>query len=250
VFPAKHLTGVVTERRAITDELRIVRVRVEGQIAFVPGQYVTVGLPIGGKLIERPYSVASDPREPELEFFLEAVPGGKLSPHLSEVPVGGHVFVRPAPKGRFNLDTQSGHVNHFMVATVTGVAPYVSMVRSLAASRVPRDAVPCRILILHSASVPAELAYRGELSGLAQEQPWLRYIPTISRSWLDPEWTGERGRAEDVARKYLDASEFAPPSTTAYLCGNPHMIRNMEGILQRAGFPKESIRREIYWPAD
>ncbi len=248
MFPGKHLTGVVTGRRAITDELWIVRVKVEGQIAFVPGQYVTVGLPIGGKLIERPYSVASDPRDPELEFFLEVVAGGRLSPHLSEVPVGGQVFVRPAAKGRFNLDRE--HLNHFMVATVTGVAPFVSMVRDLAATRAQQDARSCRVLILHSAGFPAELAYREELSGLARRQTWFRYVPTISRFWLDPEWTGERGRAEDVARKYLDALEFAAPSTTAYLCGNPHMIRNMEGILQRAGFPKESIKREIYWPAD
>ncbi len=243
--PPRHIAGVVTERRIVTDELWIVRVRAEQAVAFIPGQYVTVGLPVEGKLIERPYSVASDPREPELEFFLEVVTGGKLSPHLAEVPVGGEVFIRPAAKGRFNFDTQSGHADHFMVATVTGVAPFVSMLRSLSGS----GPGPYRVAVLHAASVSAELAYRDELAGLAVRESWFRYVPTVSRIWLDPEWKGERGRAEDVARKHLDTFGFAPASTTAYLCGHPLMIRNMEAILERAGFPKESIRREMYWPA-
>lgn len=246
----KHLKGVVSERRVVTEELWIVRVRVEGQVAFVPGQYVTIGLPVNDQLVERPYSVASEPQELELEFFLEVVPGGKLSPHLSEVPVGGEVFVRPSAKGRFNLDTQSGHGNHFMVATVTGVAPFVSMVRGLVAQEGRGAAAKYRVGIVQSASVSVELAYREELAGLAERHAWLRYVPTVSRLWLDPEWQGERGRAEDVARKYLDAFEFIPSRTTAYLCGNPYMIRNMEGILQRAGFPKEFVKRENYWPGD
>ena len=246
MYPSKHVKGIVTERRVITGELWIVRLRTESKITFTSGQYVTIGLPLGGKLIERPYSVASSPCDRELEFFLEVVPGGKLSPQLHEVPVGGEVQVRPSAKGRFLLDTRSGNRNHFMVATVTGVAPFVSMVRALTEQGV---AAPENILMLHSASVSRELAYQAELARRAEQAGWFHYVPTISRPWLDPPWQGERGRAEDVARKYLDESGFEPPSTTAYLCGNPHMIRNMEGILERAGFPQESVKREIYWPA-
>ena len=56
---SKHMRGVVTSRRDVTDELWVVRVRPEEPIAFRAGQYVTVGLPEAEKLIERPYSVAS-----------------------------------------------------------------------------------------------------------------------------------------------------------------------------------------------
>jgi ferredoxin/flavodoxin---NADP+ reductase len=244
--PPKHLKGIVTQRRFITDNLWIVRLRTEERVTFTSGQYVTIGLPLNGKLVERPYSVASSPYEQELEFFLEVVPGGKLSPQLYRVPVGGEVRVRPVAKGRFQLDTQSGNRNHFMVATVTGVAPFISMVRALAE---PGVSVPGNILILHSASVSCELAYREELGRRAEQARWFHYVPTISRVWLDPQWPGERGRAEDVARKYMDERRFEASSTTVYLCGNPYMIRNMEGILERAGFSKNSVKREIYWPA-
>jgi ferredoxin--NADP+ reductase len=247
MFGLKHVKGIVTERRDVTDGLWIVRVRPEQRIQFVPGQYVTIGLPTEEKLVERPYSVASAPQEPELEFFLEVVPGGKLTPHLYEIPTGGEVYIRPSAKGRFSFDDRSGNRDHFMTATVTGVAPFVSMMRDMVASE---DKTGHRITILHAASISAELAYSVELGSYAKEHRWLQYVATVSRIRSDPEWSGERGRAEDVARKYLDAAGFAPSSTTAYLCGNPHMIRNMEGLLARAGFPKEAVKKEIYWPTE
>jgi ferredoxin/flavodoxin---NADP+ reductase len=184
-----------------------------------------------------------------LEFFLELVPGGKLSPLLYEVPVGGEVYVRPSAKGMFILDNQSGNRDHFMVATTTGVAPFISMVRNFLALEDQGSPVKYRIMILHSASISAELAYREELAGHVKQRSWLGYVPTVSRAWFDPAWQGERGRAEDVARKYMDAQGFAALSTTAYVCGNPHMIHNMEGILARSGFPQPRIKKENYWPA-
>ncbi len=245
----KHIRGVVTGRRDITADLWIVRIRPEVRLSFLPGQYVSIGLPAQDRLIERPYSVASPPDDAELEFFLEVVRGGKLSPQLYQVPPGGTVYIRSLAKGGFALERQSGRPNHFMVATVTGVAPFVSMVRHVAGREQPAPAEPFRMAILHAAGRAAEFGYGDELAHYAKAGKWLEYIPTVSRPWLYPGWQGERGRAEDVARKYLDAGQFTPSSTTVYLCGNPHMIQNMEGVLERAGFPKACVKKEIYWPA-
>lgn len=246
---SKHVTATVVSRREITPELWIVRLRPEEKIAFSAGQYVTVGLPApddpGGKGIERPYSVASSPLEDELEFFLELVRQGQLTPQLHEVGPGGQVYLRRSAKGRFLLDT--GHPNHLLVATVTGVAPYVSMVRELAARAEGGEAIPYRLALLQGASVSVELGYREELTGLAERHAWLHYIPTISRIWLEPDWKGETGRCEDVARKHLDALGFSAKDTTAYACGNPDMIENVKGVLKRAGFAKEAVREEVYW---
>ncbi|MBZ5581582.1 MAG: ferredoxin--NADP reductase [Acidobacteriia bacterium] len=238
---SKYRKGIVTARRDVGEGLWIVRVRPRDPIAFRAGQYVTVGLQTEGKLVERPYTVASAPREDELEFFLELVSGGKLTPHLHHAGVGDEVYLRPAAKGRFLFDEASGHRNHFMVATVTGAAPFVSMIRSAAAD------APYRVLVLHGASVSNEFGYAGELLETSRRRSWLEYVPSISRPWLEPGWKGERGRVEDVARKYIDAAGFRPGNTTAYACGNPQMIRNLEGILTRAGFARESIKEEMYW---
>jgi ferredoxin/flavodoxin---NADP+ reductase len=244
----KHVRGVVFERQDLTPDLWIVRLRTEEPIPFVAGQYLTVGLPENNKLVERPYSVASAPEERELEFFVELVHGGKLTPHLYDVPVGGEVYLRRAAKGRFTLDVSSGHANHFMAATVTGIAPFAAMVRHTAACEADTGPPPFRIAILHGASVPSELGYCDDLRARAGERGWFQYVPTVSRPWLALEWRGERGRVEDIARKYLDALGFRPESTTAYLCGNPHMIRQMRGVLERAGWESQAIKEETYWP--
>ncbi len=52
---------------------------------------------------------------------------------------------------------------------------------------------------------------------------------------------------EDILRKYIDELKLEPQHTTVYLCGHPQMIENGKGILRRRGFPKESIRGEVYW---
>jgi ferredoxin--NADP+ reductase len=246
----KHTTAVVTSRRDISSDLWIVRIRPEEPIGFTPGQYVTIGLPGLGRLIERPYSVASSPREPELEFFLELVPGGHLTPHLYSVPVGASILIRRAAKGRFLFDYSSGRTRHFMAATVTGVAPFVSMMREFAARCEEGEAMRHQIALVHAASVARELAYCEELSAYDRRFDWFRYIPTISRVWLDPTWRGELGRAEDIVRKHLDTLGFGPAETSTYACGNPNMIENVKGVLQRAGYPKESFHQEIYWVAE
>ena len=245
----KYLPATVVSRREITPELWVVRLRPQEPVPFTAGQYLTIGLEGGAKMIERPYSVASSPLEPELEFFVELVRHGKLTPQLYDVGVGGQVYLRRSAKGRFVLDVSSGHPNHFLVATVTGVAPYVAMAREWVTRAERGETVPHRLAVLQGASVSTELGYCDELTRLAQAHPWFRYIPTISRIWTDTDWKGELGRCEDVARKHLDALGFTAHNTTAYACGNPDMIENIKGVLKRTGFPKESIKEEVYWVA-
>ncbi len=232
-----HMSARVVLRREVSDGLWILRLRPEAPLTFQAGQYVAVGLSSGSRLIERPYSIASAPGQADLEFFLERVEGGALSPQLYEV--------REA-KGRLLLDQRSGRRKHFMVATVTGVAPFVSMVRSLMAEAGRGEPMP-RVALLHGASSPEEFGYLEELSEYARRFEWFDYIPTISRPWQASGWRGERGRVEDVARKHLDALGFGPEETVAYLCGHPGMIANMRGVLSRAGLAEGFIREELYW---
>jgi ferredoxin/flavodoxin---NADP+ reductase len=221
--------------------------RPEEPLVFKPGQYATLGVEENGRLIERAYSIVSSPREEELEFFIELVPEGEVSQRLRRLRVGNSLYVRRQAKGLFTMDETSGHRNHFLVATVTGVAPYVSMARTLANQAQNGQPPDFKIVILQAASHSQEFAYREELEALARSQPWFHYIPTVSRPWEDPTWKGEVGRADDVVRKHLDRLGFETPDTTTYLCGNPQMIENAKGILARRGFAKEYIREEIYW---
>jgi ferredoxin/flavodoxin---NADP+ reductase len=243
----KHQTVKVASRRDYAQDLWSIRVQPQEKLNFKPGQYITLGVQEDGRLIERAYSIVSSPLEDEIEFFFELVPGGELTPHLFDAKEGSQLLMRKQAKGLFTLDTKSGHRQHFLVATVTGVAPYVSMARTAARQANLGNDPDFRLVVIQAASRSWEFAYREELQALAERHAWLEYIPTVSRPWEDAEWTGEIGRAEDVLRKYLDNLGLDPKTTTAYVCGHPQMIENAKGILARRGFPKESIREEIYW---
>lgn len=243
----KFSRAVITERRDLSDDLWVMRVQVENKLSFQPGQYATFGVVEGEKIVERPYSIVSSPYEDTLEFFIELVPEGGLTPRLHKLPTGAELVIRKVAKGRFTLDRKSGHKKHFLVSTVTGIAPYCSMVRTLyrdwKEGKFPEG---FEIMLLQGASRSWEFGYREEMERIAAEVSWLTYIPTVSRPWEDPGWRGEVGRCEDILRKYVDTFDRAD-NATAYLCGHPQMIENAKGILQRRGFPKESFLEEQYW---
>jgi ferredoxin--NADP+ reductase len=248
--PDKFQVATVVSRQDYAADLWSIRVLPEARLEFKPGQYATLGLEDSvHRLHEKPYSIVSSPAEEEIEFFFELVPQGELTPVLHALKKGDTLMMRRQAKGLFTLDEKTGHMQHFMVSTVTGVAPYVSMARTLAAQIKAGRPTDLRFVMLQSASRSWELAYNEEMSSLARTGNWLHYIPTISRPWEDPAWKGEVGRAEDVLRKYLDQFGLDPSNTTFYGCGHPTMIENSKGILKRRGFTKESMREEVYWVA-
>lgn len=244
----KFLHGRVVERVDIAPDLWKIRVDPGGEFRFAPGQYATLGVQTEAKLVERPYSIASAPYEKELEFFIELVPTGELTPLLYKLQVGGQMSIRKVAKGRFTLDTKSGRTNHLLVCTVTGVAPFVSYVRSLLKdSKEGRFAGEHKLFCLEGASRSWEFGYEKELEQAVAEVPWLKFLTTVSRPWEDSAWTGEVGRVDELVRKYADQWGLSGATTTAYLCGNGDMIEHVKGILLRARFPKENIKEEVYW---
>jgi len=239
----------VTERADFASDLWMFRVRPGGEFHFVPGQFATLGLEQNDRRIERPYSIASSPAEQELEFFFELVPEGALTPMLHKLQPGDSLLMRRIAKGKFSLDTENGRTNHLLISTVTGVAPFVSYVRTLYQDwREGRFDGKHKLYLLNGASRPWEFGYREELTQFDRQLPWFKYVPTVSRPWDHEDWPGEIGRADDILRKYADHWELDPGNTVAYLCGHPEMIEHSKAILKRRGFTdKKAIKEEVYW---
>ena len=244
----KFFNAHIIERQEISTDLWRIKLDPGGDFNFVAGQYATLGVRDGEKLIERAYSIVSSPYEPQLEIFFELVPHGELTPELYKLHVGDEVSLRKIPKGRFTLDLKSGHKNHLLLSTVTGIAPFVSYARTLykdwKENKLPAD---IHLYMINGASREWEFGYRQEMERLTAEVPWLTYVPTISRPWEDADWHGETGRVEDLIRKYGDEWELTGENTTGYLCGHPQMIELGMGILKRRGFPNASLKQEVYW---
>ena len=246
----KHLQAKIVDRREVAPDLFVIHVEAAGPFSYLAGQYATLGVEVDGKRIERPYSMCSSPYDRYLEFFVERVPEGALTPLLYSMEKGAPLLLRRIAKGRFTLDLRSGRKHHFLIATVTGAAPYVSYIRTIYSDwKKGGEILPAdhKFYCIQGASRSSEFGYRDELERMAAEVPWLKYVPTVSRPWEDPDWNGENGRVDDLIRKYAHIWGLAPDDTTAYLCGHPNMVENGRGILLRGGWKKDAVQDEVYF---
>ena len=248
--PPKGFIGATIERRLdVVDDLAVFWLRPDEPMSFAPGQYVTLAVTnADGKPVKRAYSIVSAPHEPLLELVIERVEGGALTPLLWNRQPGDILWARKKIVGHFLLDAQ--RLRHVMVCTVTGIAPFLSMIRAHLAALQRGEAVPDhRFLVLHGASHAPEFGpYLDELAALtAEAEGRVVGIPTVSRPWANREWAGETGRVEDVLRKYLDRLGWNGPDTAGYACGNPTMIETVKGMLRRAGLDDAHIHEEKYY---
>ena len=238
-------TGRLSRWEEIAEGLAIVGVQaLENPFPFNPGQYATLGLmPADGeKLVQRPMSISSSAdRLDEYEFFIRLVHGGEFTPLLWERRVGDPINIKGA-KGRFVL--QEDGRTCLLVASGTGLAPFMSMIETLRNRGQTRE-----MLLLHGVSHDFDLAWRAELEGLAASGTFpIRYAATVSRPQNCPEWTGLTGRVESIVGGQLDEHGLTPENATIYLCGNPDMIDAVEATATARGFPAEQVRKELYWP--
>ena len=152
--------------------------------------------------IERAYSIASAPHEDRLELFVELVPyeeGGHLTPLLYELQRGDTLTIRPRAKGIFTFNPN--FKNHLLVATVTGVVPYISYIRDYLHKGLHRGDSGHHFYVLEGASYHDEFGYDDELALYVAEHPELvTFIPTVSRPNEEHNagWQGETGRVNAI----------------------------------------------------
>jgi ferredoxin--NADP+ reductase len=261
--------ATLTKREDLTEELAIIRVKPDsGQVpAFQPGQYTTLGLPEYDddgnvaltkrgkpKLVRRPYSIASAPNEDELEFYLIVVEEGALTPKLWELNEGDRLYMDEKCRGTFTLDGIPQGKDLIMISTGTGLAPYVSMLRTYR-----RTGFWNKAIVIHGTRLERDLGYRAELEQLAQENEDIIYLPICTREPEDSNWQGLRGRVhvilEPKTYSELTGDAITPEQCHLFLCGNPAMIDQCEAEMQERGFstyhkknnPEGNIHLERYW---
>ncbi|HET7026943.1 MAG TPA: FAD-binding oxidoreductase [Candidatus Limnocylindrales bacterium] len=236
--------------RRVDDNESLARfwVRFDGEpTRFEPGQYMTIGVVAGERIVQRPYSVASDPGvagSEGYEFYVRLVPEGTFTPLLWELPEG-HPMRMIGPKGKFTLLPDDDRT-HLFISSGTGNAPFVAMMRALLRERRPR-----RVVFLNGVSYQADLGYRPLVEGWQHSGEYpVTFVPTISRPNhpSNAGWTGRIGRVETIVEPVVRELELTPDNAIAYICGNPDMILNAEATLLGLGFPEAQVKKELYWP--
>jgi ferredoxin-NADP reductase len=231
-----------------TDSLAYFWVRFDGDpTPFEPGQYMTIGVMVDGKILQRPYSVASAPAvagDTGYEMYVRRVQGGTFTPSLFDLPVG-HRMRMIGPKGKFTLLPDDERI-HVFISSGTGNAPFVAMMRQLLIDGQPRPAV-----LLNGVSYAHELGYRPLLEGwIASGEYPVTFVPTVSRPGhpSNEAWMGRTGRVEAILAPVLDELGLTPANSIAYICGNPDMIVSAEETLLGRGYGEDQVHKELYWP--
>ena len=250
-----ELNAVVTQRIDFTPGLMILRVAPDGWELppFTAGQFSVLGLPASAPRVEhagpeepvpepdafirRAYSIASASHEREyLEFYIALVTSGSLTPRLFALNVGDRVYLAPKATGMFTLDQVPADQNLIFVGTGTGLAPYISMIRTHVDAHEPR-----RFFVLHGARNSWDLGYRTELFYLQRFAPNFTYIPIIGApdKELVP-WKGHVGYAQDLWKEGIVGKTWGfrptPANSHIFLCGNPLMVEAMIRALGDEGF--------------
>ena len=197
--------------------------------AFENGEFVTIGLKREGRLVARAYSIVSTADRDYLEFLSIHVPDGPLTSRLVHVRPGDTVWVNDKTTGSLTLHHVLPGRVLYLLATGTGLAPFMSLIRD--------PGLYARfehVVLVHSVRTAAELAYRDEIEALSE--PRLHYVPTVTREpFPAPERGGDLFRSGELSRRLaLPAPD--PEQDRVMVCGNPDMTRQLTRHLKDAGW--------------
>lgn len=252
--------ALVRERIDVHESLAIFRVAPKGGVVpgFEPGQFTNLGLrglpsDASVPLTKRAFSMASTPRERDyFEFYVRRVEVGEFTPLLFGLRTGASLWLDSRVYGHFTLEEIPPQSDILMVATGTGLGPFVSMVRTYHGTARWR-----RCLLLESARTAADLGYRSELERIVREDPSFSYHPTLTREPQPSAWPGLHGRLQSLlepdAFQRLSQLPLDPARWQVLLCGNPEMIASVTELLSRFGFRRHrrrepgQIHTERYW---
>jgi ferredoxin--NADP+ reductase len=226
------LAGRVVENRHWTETLFSLRVE-NAPLSYQAGQFVRIALDIDGQRVARAFSFVNPPHDPVLEFYGVIVPEGPLSPRLAKLKPGDALHVASNPAGFLVLPELPDAQTLWLLSTGTGLAPFLSILRTPEPYRRFRE-----IVLVHAVRQARELAYRDVIDNLK-----VKYVTFVSR---EPHAGSLAGRIPAaIADGRLEAAAGAtlsPETSRVMLCGNPDMLKDATAALQARGLRKHRRR--------
>lgn len=245
---AQWVTGKVTKVTWWTDNLFSIFVSADIN-PFIAGQFTKLALQVGDKRYARAYSYVNAPDNPELEFYLTEVEGGHLSSALAKLKPNDDVLVEAQAHGFLTLDEAPSADTLWMIASGTGIGPFLSMISSGELWQKYKNAV-----LVHSVRFNAELTYQQQLEDTSTLFEQFTYVPLVTREapvkGLQGRVTKLLANGELMAHLSLDALS---QDSHFMLCGNPDMVKEVTLWLQEQGFKRHRrnepghISVEQYW---
>jgi ferredoxin-NADP reductase len=202
-------------------------------IAFQPGQWVSLKLPVGAKPpLNRAYSMAAPGTlSGELTLIFDRVPGGVGSNYLYTLKPGDNIQLS-GPYGNFTLPLLLDR-ELILIARYTGLVPIRCMLKHLYAQR-----QMATILLIAVAPAEEELLFHQELLTLAVTHPGFRYLPLVA--------AGGEQQGVDLTLSMLRPLIEASPKIIPMLCGTKSFVRPLRACLVEAGYDRKAVKTETY----
>ncbi|RRU71744.1 ferredoxin--NADP reductase [Stutzerimonas xanthomarina] len=244
------------EVQTLTPNLFTLRTSRDPGFRFTAGQFARLGVrKPSGCIVWRAYSMVSAPHDEFLDFFSIVVPDGEFTSELSRLAVGDELLVDKQAFGFLTLDRFLDGRDLWLLATGTGIAPFLSILQDFEAWQRFE-----RIILVYSVREARELAYQQLIAELPQRDyleglgSKLLYLPVVTREQIPGALHGrittliENGELERAADLQL-----APEHSRIMLCGNPQMIEDTRAVLKARDLNLAMTRRpgqvavENYW---
>ena len=236
----KYTTETITEVRPWTDSLFSFRTTRDPGYRFVPGQFARLGVPgnAEGSTVWRAYSIASAAHDEHLEFFSVVVPGGAFTSRLSKLKEGDPIHVERRSYGFLTTDRFEAGRDLWMLATGTGLAPFLSILHDFHTWETYDN-----LVLVQSVRTQQELAYEDLIRGFERSEYYaefahkLRYVRVVTREPAP-------GTLRDRVTKLLSSGVLEEnvglrldhDRSRIMLCGNPEMVEDSRKILVERGY--------------
>nr|WP_245200176.1 ferredoxin--NADP reductase [Herbaspirillum sp. LeCh32-8] len=223
-----------------TDKLLTFRTTRPAGYAFTAGQFARLGLEIDGEIVSRAYSITSAVDEDQLEYYAIVVPGGKFTTRLDALRPGDPVWVEKLSYGFMTADRFTDGKQLWMLATGTGLGPYLSILQQKEVWEKFDDMV-----VVHGVRQREELAYADKFEALRQQAKSqglpgrLHYLRAVTREEVTPDSGLLHGRITTLLRDgtlerttglAIDAAQ-----SRLMACGNPEMVTEVRELLRERG---------------
>ena len=209
---------------------------------YDPGQFLTLRLQIGGRAVDRCYTISTPPTRPHLiGITVKRQPGGLVSTWLHDTMRPGQ---RVSADGPFGLFSPARHPSgkYLFLSAGSGVTPLMSMTRTLYDLGSDTD-----VLFVHSARTPADIIFRRELDVMASTAPTIRVAHVCERDSPREPWVGLRGLLSGEMLRVL-----APDlhEREVFCCGPSPYMAAVRRMLVTAGFDMARYHEESFSFAD
>ncbi|MDZ4280476.1 MAG: ferredoxin--NADP reductase [Hydrogenophaga sp.] len=229
-----------------TDRLFSFTTTRDASLRFSNGHFTMIGLRVDGKPLLRAYSIVSPNYADHLEFLSIKVPDGPLTSRLQHIQVGDTIIVGRKPTGTLLIDYLLPGKRLYLLATGTGLAPFLSVIRDPETYERYEQ-----VVLMHGVRQVKELAYREYLSDTLTHdeflgemvQQKLLYYPTVTREPFVHQGRIPQLLAEGQVAKDLGIPMLNPAEDRIMICGSPEMLRDLKALAEKLGFEEGNTSR-------